>query len=44
MDAVELRIEIEGDFPEFFIIGRGSGGENFEEHQPEYVIEPINSH
>jgi hypothetical protein len=30
MDAMELRIEIEGDFPEFLIIGRGSGGENFE--------------
>jgi hypothetical protein len=44
MDAVELRVEIEGDFLEILVIGRGFGGENFEEHQPEYVMEPITSH
>jgi len=44
MDEMELRKEIEGDFPQFLIIGRGSGGENLEEHQPEYVMEPINSY
>jgi len=44
MDAVELHIEIVGDFLEFLVIGRGLGGENFEEHQPEYVMELINYH
>lgn len=43
MDAVELRVEIEGDFLEILVIGTGFGGENFEE-QPEYVMEPITSH
>jgi hypothetical protein len=41
MDAVELRIEIECDL-EILFVGRGFGGENFEEHQPEYVMETIN--
>ena len=42
MHTVEFRIEIEGDFLQFLVIGRGFGGENVEE-QPEYVMEPINS-
>jgi hypothetical protein len=36
---VELRIEIVGDFLEFLVFGGGIGGENFEERQPEYVME-----
>ena len=43
MDAVELRIEFEGDLLEFLVVGRVFGGENFEEHQLEYVMGPINS-
>jgi hypothetical protein len=43
MEAVELRIEIEGDFPEFLVIGRGFGGKT-SKNTSQFVKEPIYYH